>query len=953
MKRLFVGVALTLALLATALSAQSGGGIRLGNYLDCTRGPDAEGNVRYCIETASVGDNATHTSLPTALAALVPIPPSPSAALALTYQDGVPTPWDTRQLTAPALGDDSVIARTILGGVITPSHLDTSITTAQWQAVLGFSAAGSGGGLPAGGTANQWLRKKSAVAHDVEWADLPSTLTARQMRILAAAVDPQGFTSGDNGVVSAWFGAEWVNARIPNSTITDNPSGPHSLNLPDASNSHAGLQSSDQYGKVASLPNQGATNADKFIGFNSSGNYAAVDAPSGGGGLTTVATESPVLGAGTTADPIHVTAELEAVNRHYEDGGWQAADGYQISIGRHTAAQPVITGITYANETDPISPRYTDGYFVARIPAIRTYKDSEISVASIESDPNTVLRRTFDELSVTSLGVDGEVEYFRVLIDSVFSITPGTRYRVEVDNPSELNIKVPVDDILGISGYVDEQIDDHPSNHVRLIYEGSAPGLSVTSLSADSSINRFNLGEPFNLETEPHGVLLLLLTPRTSGFVATDVGFVETEYSNETTIASLARAPPYNGSTQLGDTVITADVNKGSTLAGSVVVRLARDDHGNVGGNIQYVHHAGHSLTDTGSVLSTLEIYLIGSGAERGAISGQWFQFDALPSDASAFTDGDLILVKTGTNQGAWVKSSTETTDKADTGLAGETLTNSDLGTAQDGAVEHLYFSRSSFTGDNGATIPANTSWSDAPAALARLDFAFRSATLDNGIVELVFSSARSYTGRIQVNTAGGTIVLQRDTATRWVYDNADASTVRFLRQALASGAAGWSFTEPGVPGYTVTHSLDQVLAGLDSYARIHEVTWSGDQSLTLSTNGVVTAWTDIQTISLPAGLHHVWINMHITHGGTNAMAWLGLEIRLQKDGATVWNAPGRERINLRGTGGERAVKELAMVSGSGDYVLQVRGVTDAVHNASPLGWAAANQGIQVTTFGG
>lgn len=839
--------------------------------------------------------------------------------LALIYDQNADPVWDTRQLTAPGIATDAIIARHFLDGQILPAHLDTGVSPAQWQAVLGWPTAV--GGLPDGGAINQWLRKKSGSDYDAEWADLPG-LTAAQQRILAALVDPQGLTAGDNAVLMGWRDAEWVNARIPGSSITSNPSGPYSLNLPVASATQAGILSAVDYARIG-------VHED--------------------GGLASVATRDPVLGTGVATDPVHLTPELVSLDRHYESGGWGAAAGYQIAA-RHTAAQPVWSALSFgATWTNPGGTLLDSGYFPVAIPVERPYTLAEISVSNVqdEGDPHTNLRRTLDSPGVVDAGTNaaGTAQWYRVPIDGTFSVTGGDTYRVEVDDPSRLNITVPVEDVEGLAGYVDEQIADHPTANVRLLFDGSTPGVSVTSLSRDSAIHKFNLAEPLNVDTEPHGVLIALLTP-TANFVDTDIAFAETEYNDETTIAAVARAPPYNGSTQLGDVLISADLNKGPTLAGSAVIRLDRDASGQVAGNAQYIHHEGHALADSGSISFHLEIYLVGSEGARGETGGRWFDFETLPDDASAFTDGDLILVRTGSGQGAYYKSSTETTNKADTGLAGESLNpRTDLISNTDGSREHVYFGRQART-----NLPAGGTWSGAPAAMTTLDFNYRANTLDLGVFQITYSSARSYSGAIVI-TCGGpihyAIRLTRRTATLWEGSGLNAQQVAACRQYE------WTFSEPGVTGYTVTHRLVRVLAGADSYARIHEVTWSGNQTLTLSTNNVVSAWADIQTISLPAGLHHVWLNMHITHGGAQSGAWLGLEVRLQRNGVTVWRAPGMERIDLRGTGGELAVKELAMVSGSGDYVLQVRGVADLVANASPVTWTAANQQILVTTFGG
>ena len=135
----------------------------------------------------------------------------------------------------------------------------------------------------------------------------------------------------------------------------------------------------------------------------------------------------------------------------------------------------------------------------------------------------------------------------------------------------------------------------------------------------------------------------------------------QAEVSNETTIDSIARSTIYRTTTtDNGGLLASADLNKGSTLAGTVQVKLARQANGDTILTAQYFAHEGHSLKDSGNVALTLELFVLGAGIPRGTAGGNWYQFDAKP-DAADFTDGDLILVKTGDDQGAYVKESAET----------------------------------------------------------------------------------------------------------------------------------------------------------------------------------------------------------------------------------------------------------------------------------------------------
>lgn len=128
--------------------------------------------------------------------------------------------------------------------------------------------------------------------------------------------------------------------------------------------------------------------------------------------------------------------------------------------------------------------------------------------------------------------------------------------------------------------------------------------------------------------------------------------------------------------------------------------------------------------------------------------------------------------------------------------------------------------------------------------------------------------------------------------------------------------------------------------------------TWVGSPTVTIPNTDVTPsgAWTDLQSLTLPAGNHLVYYDLHFTVGGTG-VGWIGLEMRLQRGGSDVWNAPGQQRFNGRGNRGQLAVKETAMVSGAGTYTLQARAATDNTQNISPLTFAAGQQDIQILTF--
>lgn len=362
---------------------------------------------------------------------------------------------------------------------------------------------------------------------------------------------------------------------------------------------------------------------------------------------------------------------------------------------------------------------------------------------------------------------------------------------------------------------VNALINTHPSNSLRTLFNGSTPGINVTALNADSSIQKFNLTDGLNLNTEPHGLVEVVISPVPT-FVASDIAFEEDVTDNTVTLDTVARAPIYNGSTNLGAVIITADLNKGATLVGSLVVRMDRDDTGATALNIQYKHHAGHSLTDTGSIAATLEVYVQGSGAPRqGAGRRYTFNQDALPS-ADNFVDNDWVLMwKANSLQGLYVKESSGSNHAADTGLQGLTLApTTDLISNLSGAIEHVYFTRLANIGGD-TNLPRGGTWADAPATLDTVDLGYRSATLDSGYIRLSYNAARTYAGSITIsadfNGVTEVVTLDRVSSTEWYAEGFTHAQVAAFRRNT------WTFAEPGATGYVVTHTLVKVLEGEDN----------------------------------------------------------------------------------------------------------------------------------------
>ena len=735
--------------------------------------------------------------------------------LPLYFKTGENPPWNTRQLTAPG----------IAAGAIRPEHLSTAYTAAQWNAILGLNLAGSGSGLtqsqvdarinllipdgqrvPTGGTANQFLAKKSDTDGDTEWRDSSVRLTTNQTRKLTALTDPLGFNASNNAQLMSWYGTGWVNALINGSSITQNHDNSYSIHLTPATATQNGLMAAADKGKVDAIPAEGSANADKLLGFDGDGNYAAVDAASSGGGgdITGVTAGNGLTGGGTTGT-VRLDVENPATKRLVDfenygldgDGQTQQAD----LIAQHLGSKPTASNLEDFTYTTfyPVSFYTTNQWAGIRIPLADKDEVNHYEVYVSESD-----------------GGNRFAVYQGNTWEHVTDSGGYARYTVQItDKPADQGLSVWKYQRLGIDGYdvaIDyNKLDNRPhlQDGRELIAGNLNPGVTVAALNANSAVGRTNLKEQLDVQSEPHGVLLALLTPTAADFTATDIRFAQTEYDGETTIESVARAPPYATTTSdFGRTLVYADLLKGSTVAGRVVVKLAHDISGDTFLTTQYLAQRGHSLTDSGNIALQLELFVISSGAPRGIGGGQYFEFATKP-DAADFTDGDLIIVTTGSDQGGWIKSSSETVRAADTGLTGVTLNpNSNFVSVADVAADVDYFSRASFTGPNNTSIPAGGTWPTAPAALARIVLYYNHQTLDNGSIVIRYNTARTYSGPIVIQ-AGNRVLRITGSGQEWRWDGLSADYIHAFR------TNPWTFSEPGATGYTVTHTLTKVLAGV------------------------------------------------------------------------------------------------------------------------------------------
>ena len=357
----------------------------------------------------------------------------------------------------------------------------------------------------------------------------------------------------------------------------------------------------------------------------------------------------------------------------------------------------------------------------------------------------------------------------------------------------------------------------------RDLINGNITGLTVTSASSNSAISRTNFTSTLDLDDEPHGEIgytftLTMNTGFTSlGFDA--AGLKTITYSGNTSVDAIGRFDPYNGTTNLGETVAIIDCYNGSVTLGAILIYIARNAADNRAFIVmRYVADTGHTDSSNFSISAVAEVVLFGSSVPRESSSGVWNQDETTLPVASAYAPGSNFAVHSGAAQGAYYNKITRNHVAADTGLGGLSLTRSGLATRTVVNYAHQYYSKVQFNDRRSRTtpIPAGGTWADAPAVLNTLDFNYRDSTRLDGQISFSFTSARTYTGRIIVVADNNRITVNRIDATTWLRTGLTGAQISALRNA-----ATWTFEEPDATGYTETQSWERFLAGYNNSGAI------------------------------------------------------------------------------------------------------------------------------------
>ena len=501
---------------------------------------------------------------------------------------------------------------------------------------------------------------------------------------------------------------------------------------------------------------------------------------------------------------------FEGLEDEFKKVGWLDDSSIRLFIG--TTGGPAytpsnITGLAYA--TRPQQGVRLENAWVA----IRVSKDRDIgNLRVVEDDEN-------DNPAPSSgwssrIATNSDYDFYQ---NQFAAIEAGARLKGQQYNSLVLDETETIA-VVRANNFWDDVQNKPPETNRELLNRDLA-GVAVNSVTANSGVSRTNLQDTLDLDTEGHGLLAGSFTFGITGRSNTTIGFVSTpsgdndlttvRVSFNEALETIAGSPRYLAtSNQFGIILVEANVFYGPDRYGVVVVRAARDENNVVGLNAAYLADAGttartanFNVTLSGVVVveptGIAKIPATGSG-------GTILDFETTLPSADGYADGQLAYIYGGTNNAAkgwYTKRSTTVHAAADTQLGGKVINpSSDLGTATAGAYTHQYFSRNAYAAARGGSIPANTTWADAPTDLESADFNYRTATRSDGELEFRFSTSRSYTGYLRVSAGPLTLDVGRLGSTTWRITGLTGAQVATLREN------NWSISEPGQSGSVTTH---------------------------------------------------------------------------------------------------------------------------------------------------
>ena len=379
-----------------------------------------------------------------------------------------------------------------------------------------------------------------------------------------------------------------------------------------------------------------------------------------------------------------------------------------------------------------------------------------------------------------------------------------------------------------------------PRAGLRELYSGSV-GLTITA--ANRAVSRtFALDVSLDLDEVDDGVVFAAFQasiPASSSPLA-----AASHFNGWLEFSEIRRSAVYNGSTNLGEAIITEPFTKENETAaqGNMVMRLYRNASNQVSVWLGWVPATGADGSLNFSISLPGKLVAEYGGAEAPAAGSLTIGYrveDELPN-AQNYPEGAFLFREAG---GVYDKRLTRTHGAADTGWLGKHLDfYYNLGIDEITAVSPQrtvrHANTAAFTLD-GQTIPIGGNFSGLPGGLAHIYLAYDSNGHGNGELAIVYTAARTYNGPLVLTlTRGGIqrlVRVPRIDSTTWRLTGLSASTVNGLL------GANPEVSEPGHVDYVEVHEwvkvADRVLQDPEILNQL-----ATDDTLARNSNNVIEA---------------------------------------------------------------------------------------------------------------